>query len=467
METQKKNSDFTEKKGIKVIRKTILSVDFWIFTAVFFALLFLLFVALAILRIELFSESSVNVIKELLIPTLAAVGFAVGFCLTIQRTACIVKESSDKLEHQKNERFRENLTLLNKGNVMAIGAIFNILEDAKRLDSTNENYIKELQKYVSTLCAFLRVTSITDGSSISDLNDDWKGDVDERNIPNQITQRIIELLFPLKKTYRGINSINNDNPFHRNIEKLEIDLSFCNLQKIDLSRRIVRNAYFGGAAMHNSRMYDAKFYNCNFGGTYMQSANLANSKFNSCIFDDSKLVWANLCKAIFFDCNFYKADMSCVLLSKAVFVKDNKFHEAILDGADIYLEKRTDGGNLQPEIFQNPNDLGLKSVKFTFIHPLQNNGKNMVIDTSPDIYEKKPNRLERYITYLKKLEGAEENTLKTNLDTENIRNNKEKLLALCNMALKYAIVDHSTNLSQERYEELTQDLKDLLEKMKQ
>lgn len=465
MKTQEIFSDFTVRKVINGLRKMVLYPDLWIIIATFAALLFVLLVILGVLDIFLPDKPFVVLIKEVYAPILAVVGFSVGFALTIQSTLSRIRETTYNIEKQKEERFRESLTLLNKRGLDAIGAIFNIFEDAKKLDPTKYDYKEELQKYVSTLCAFLRVTSIKDGSSISDLdNNDWKNDKGEICVPEHVTQRIIELLFPLNS--KDEKDRENDNPFHRIIGTFRIDLSLCDLRNIDLSGRIVKNVNFGGSAMQGAKMHDAEFDGCTFWGTYLQSTNMAKSRFTDCNFNEARMIWANMCDATFTDCNFDNANMSCVLLSKAVFVKDNKFHEAILDGADIYLEKRTDGVNLQPKIFQNYSELGLESVKFAFIRPLQDDGRNMVIDMSLDIYEIKPNRLERYITYLMKLEGDEENTLKTSLDTETIRNNKEKLLGLCYMALKYAIVERSTNLSQERYKELTGRMSTLINRIR-
>lgn len=495
MEIQKKKSDFTEEKKKGGLEKLILSSEFWIIVAVLFAIVLILLLILRAAGLFLPESSLTNVIKDVFGPIFAVIGTAVGICFTIRKMNSLIRKNAKDIERQENERFERILTLLNQGGIMAVGAIFNILEDAKKLDPAGDICKEEIQKYVAILCSYLKVSSINkETSSIGDLdNNKWRNDKGERGTPDHVKQRIIELLFPLKdnekdkkndksnemnkdsdkdnvkgkdKGNEKMNEYDKNNPFHRIIGTFRIDLSLCDLRNIDLSGRIVKNVNFGGSAMQGAKMHDAEFEDCTFWGTYLQSTNMAKSRFTDCNFNESNMIWANLCDAEFCKCQFDNANMSCALLSKAEWMQSHKFYGAILDGADIYLEKRTNGGNLQPEIFQNPNELGLKSVKFAFIHPLRNNGKNMVIDTSSDVYNKKPNRLERYITYLKKLEGDEEKSINTSWDTETIRNHKEQLLELCDMALKYAIVDHSTNLSPERYKELTDGMNRMKEELK-
>lgn len=478
MENNKKSQYGLDKNGLMgKLRRTVLSPDFWLVIALFFAIMFILTLSAVLVSIPFDTISQISlldVVKEILVPMLAAVGFSVGFCLTIRgttsignQTKALMAETDSNLTIQRRNQRRENLRALNQGGIMAIDVIVSFLDEAKSIDSSglNEDYMKKLKQYASTLCDSLRYTSIKDASSIIDLNERWSGD--NRNTPECVTQRIVELLFPPKKSddENQCDTDIDDNPFHRYVGEFDIDLSNCNLQGIDFSSRIIKKVNFGGAALHGAKMHNAEFYDCRFWGTYLQSSNLSKSKFVACRFGGAKMIWTNLCEATFINCGFDGADMSCVLLSQARFEGEPHFNQTILDGADIYIGKKEEEQK-EPKIFENPALLNLGSACFTFIHPLQGETvvETMLIDTSENTYDKPCSRLERYIRYLNILrlgtcEGMER---WTTCSVEDVRGKQKKLLELCHKALKYAIVEDSTRLYPENYEKWTQKIKKLI-----
>ena len=85
--------------------------------------------------------SLTTIIKEVLIPLLTAIGFSVGFCLTIRgtdsierQTEALERDTESKLSIQRHNNITENLRALNEGGVMAIDAIENIIEEVNNLD---------------------------------------------------------------------------------------------------------------------------------------------------------------------------------------------------------------------------------------------------------------------------------------------------------------------------------------------
>lgn len=483
MENNKKSQCKLDKRiFMKWLRAKALSPEFWINIALFFAILFVL-TLFAVFASRLFDTTSqislLDVVEEVLVPMLTAVGFSVGFCLTIRGTRSIERQAkvarddvklrkrelNNNLAIQNDNKYKEDLRALNEGGIMAIDAIENIKNKVKDLKDTKDD-INVLQRYVNILCSFLRFNTVSPGMSIYDIDEQWIGN--NRKIENWVTQEIIDLLYPSQErnAKKGRSKEECDkNPFFNYRERLHMDLSLCDLSKINFSKREVLNTDFGGSAMHGAMMHDAIFKECQFWGTYLQSANLTRSQFLGCKFGGAKMVWTNLCEATFINCGFDGADMSCALLSQARFEGEPHFNQTILDGADIYIGKKEEEQK-EPKIFENPALLNWGSACFTFIHPLQGETavETMLIDTFENTYDNPCNRLERYIRYLNILrlgrcEGMER---WTTCSVEDVRGKKKKLLELCHKALKYAIVEDSTRLYPENYEKWTQKIKKLI-----
>ncbi len=458
-----KNNNMEQRKDSKYsLIDFILSPKVWIYLAVFLVFIGLVLLVLYAFGIIISQNSFVDFFKDVFVPILTAVGFAVGFCITIQRTESIKhqtdvaiedialrkKELDNNLVMQRNNRTKENLRSLNQGGIMAIDAIDDLLEEARMLDEKESGYIKELQRFASILCSFLKSNS---PKSVYKLDEEWSGN--SNNASEWITQRIIELLFPKKVGNDRINST----PFHSHIEDLNYDLSLCDLQKINFSKRIIKNTNFGGSAMHNTEMYLSELTKCNFWGTYLQAANISNSQLKDCSFWESKLVWAKFCESTITNCNFDKSDMTATLLSSARFYKSH-FDGAILDGADIYMKNKD--GKFEPAIFKNPTNLNLNSISFAFVYPLQREvDTNLLnIDINEFAYKNPRNRLERYITYWQMLENMGDFDNLTTLTTLLVNENRCKLVEISKKAVKYATIDDYTGLTQEKYNRLIREI---------
>ena len=455
---QKNSVEETQKKKLK---EKVLSPDFWIIMALLLACIFVV-ALLAVFVLEyqgaISNELSLTtIIKEVLIPLLTAIGFSVGFCLTIRgtdsierQTEALERDTESKLSIQRHNNITENLRALNEGGVMAIDAIENIIEEVNNLD-VEKTGLKELQRYATILCSFLKFDSVRTNINVSKLDELWIGN--NNDIPNWVTQRIIDILYP------SLKEDTLKNAFQTHIGEFRIDLSLCNLQKIDFSNRIIKKTNFGGAAMHGAMLHDAIFEECQFWGTYLQSANLTNSNFTNCKFADSKLIWTNLCGTRLFDCDFDNADMSCVILSKSQVDERTHFNKAVFDGADIYFDSKDANYFLDSRLKQ------VESISFAFNFPMHGieNVEKPTIDTLNAMPQSPPNRLERYITYLRLLLGECSNRkVATSLSYEAITKEQKKLLYLCRKALKYAIVDQSTHLSPKNHEEWTKEIENLM-----
>lgn len=459
------------KKIVDFLKKD----ESWFWIAIFMALLIILSVIAYMANIFHIEGQTLDFLKYCITPLFAGIAFAVGFSLTIRRTNAIEHQAKAtneeikqrKLELEQNrtllkaelaarrfERTRKNLQALDEGGVMANDAIFDLMEEVYELDKTSDTYLHELQRYVSTFCVYLQQNTLKRGKNPFEIDQIWRGD--NASSPLWSTQKIVDLLYPKKgKEETGIC----DNPFHSHIDNLKIDLTFCDLQKIDFSNRIIKNTDFGGAVMHNAKMHDSKFEKCNFWGTYLQSTNFSNSIISECCFWDAKLVWANLFNVNLSNCDFYSSDFSASLLTSADIADNCIFKNAIIDGADIYIQEE------KPRLLSNPHSeqLGITSASFAFIYPLEHDtdSNKSCIESSETIHKKPLNKFERYIEYLEIIKG-DINSRKTTLDEYVVRENKDKLLELCHKALKYAVIDEGVGLNSNNYKKYCQKINELI-----
>lgn len=444
--------------------KRLTNPNLWAIIALVFSILAILVLSILLSCTKKADTTFIEAIEKLFIPTLTAVAFSVGFILTIQRTNSIRRQTEvaeeekrqkqqeikEMQEQKKFIRIRENLRALNEGGVMAIDTIEDLMREVETLEEDN---IKEQQRFVSIFCGYLREDSIKGKNNIFELDEKWNG----RNIctVSWTAQRIINLLFPLLEG----DKVTNKNIFHRNNEQLEKDLSLCNLQGIDFSKRVIQNVNFGGSAMHGVKMHDAEIKNCQFGGAFLQSANFSNTQMVSCTFWDAKLVWANLFNTNIQDCNFYKADMSAVILTEVTVNGSQRFENAILDGSDIY-KRKFEMRLLLPQ--KSINTKGA-SINFAFIQFPEDGIDNTELGFDWGYDNEEKNRLERYITYLEIMKNQNITTgFVSNLNVQSISSKETLLISLCKKALKYATIDESTRLDVANYEMWTNRMKELM-----
>ncbi len=461
------------KKFYDSIIRFMLNDKTWILSAV--CLLILVVCLLVALGTgKLFQNiNGLEIIKDVIFPIAAAAAFCVGFSLTIRHSKAIeaqtesTRQANDlrknELQQRKDEfskkqeqedfnRFKEIIKSFDDGGLLTIDALEDLVCKAK-IAGTNRD-IDQVQKIVTVLCSFIKIHSNKESVKMSEIDSNWNGYSKNEKTPSFIIQKILNYLFPI------ITKKEDENVFYANRQKLEFDLTSCNLQNMDLSKRALYGVNFGGSAMHNIQMYETTCNNCEFWGTYLQAANLTCSNFNNCNFSGAKAVWAKFCGSNFHKSKFNRADLTCSLLSNVVL--DNVvLTDAVLDGSDIYRQCREGSHTEEPLCFKEPGSLGI-SLKFSFIYPVQHlSPKDLVIDSCKEIYDNPINRLDRLIQYLKLL--IDNNSVnKVSLDRNVIQSNKDVLLDICKKALKYAVIDVSTGLTEQNYIIWTNRMKKLM-----
>lgn len=457
------------------IIKFMLNEKTWIMSAV--CLLAIVVLLLIAIGIGAFFDDILHweIIKDLVFPIAAAAAFCVGFCLTIRYTSAIELQTEStqaanelrrrELEQHQNEfkeneeqqhfnRFKTIVKSCDDEGLLTIDALDDLVYEAEQAGT-----VQQVQKIVTILCSYIKIHSNIKCVRISEFDKSWDGFSRNEKMPSFIIQRILDYLFPIK----GDNDSDNDknNVFFNQRNRLVFDLTLCNLQNMDLSKRVLYNVNFGGSAMHNVKMYKTKCTKCNFWGTYLQGANITGSEFDKqCNFTGAKMAWAIFCDSKFNGVEFIGADLTCAILSRTS-LKDCCFKGAVLDGSDIYRQKTKDSQAFEPEFFTAPYDLDI-SLKFAFIYPATGIvKKEKVIDSCKKTYDKQINRMERLIKYLSLL-ANEKCATETSLERNTIQENTEVLLGICNKALKYAVIDNSTGLKEENYIEWTDKMKKLM-----
>ncbi len=455
-----------EKRGNSII-SFMLNEKTWIMSAV--CLLVIVVLLLIAIGIGAFFDDILHweIIKELVFPITAGAAFCVGFCLTIRYTSAVELQTKSthaanelrrrELEQRQNEfkengeqqrfnRFKTIIKSCDDEGLLTIDALEDLVYEAEQAGTD-----RKVQKIVTILCSYIKIHSNIKCVRISEFDKSWDGYSKNEKMPSFIAQKILDYLFPIKK----------DNIFYAKRERLEFDLTSCNLQNMDLSKRVLHNVNFGGSAMHNVQMYKTTCTKCNFWGTYLQGANMTCSNFDKqCHFDGAKMAWAKFCDSTFDGAEFNGADLTCGLLSNTTLI-DCCFKDAVLDGSDIYRHKAKGRETFEPELFTAPYDLDI-SLKFAFIYPATGivEGEK-VIDSCKKIYDNPVNRMERLIVYLSLLADKKCAT-STSLGCSIIKKNAEDLLCICNKALKYAVIDESTGLKEQDYISWTNTMKKLM-----
>jgi len=421
-----------------------------------------------------------EIIKDLVFPIAAGAAFCVGFCLTIRYTSAIEQQTksteaanelrSRELEQHQNEfkenweqqhfnRFKTIVKSCDDEGLLTIDALDDLVYEAEQ--AGRDQQVQKIQKIVTILCSYIKIHSNIKCVWISEFDKSWDGYSRNEKMPSFVIQKILDYLFPIKEDNDSDNKKNKNNVFFNRRDQLVFDLTLCNLQNMDLSKRVLQNVNFGGSAMHNVKMYKTKCTKCNFWGTYLQGANITGSEFDKqCNFTGAKMAWAIFCDSKFNGVEFIGADLTCTILSRTS-LKDCCFKDAVLDGSDIYIQKPEDSQSLEPDFFTAPYDLDI-SLKFAFIYPATGIiKKEKVIDSCKKLYDNPINRMERLIRYLSLLTDKKCATT-TSLERSIIQENTEVLLGICNKALKYAVIDNSTGLKEANYIEWTDKMKKLM-----